>query len=644
MTSNAISLTTFERRLKAGIIIGAAAALASPFYGAIVAGVYALTAVTLTAMVCPRTWALRLSGHAMVVALYLLLDKHIGSWAGFLPPAVFVFLCALQFFCTRASGRWRSGTDLLIARIVERGEGEQNPTHRISWLVYTHEDLDEGQLRTLKSKFCGDCPEPRFQQVWNRQPVVDICLRSVQFWYSQEEGRLLQRVSEWCAPHWYQPVEFEYRATPLERVDRFVAEFFGTTSLFLVLLVALFVETNIALQWPLLPTREKVFPSFFVTGVIPLFGVMALGIERRFDACITTAIPSLTNLFESMRRLIRNVRSSTKAALKAGGRGTKVAAKWIRSIVAWTGKAVGTVTKGTNKALNWVRSRVSWAFDAVVNVGRAVAIGAGQLLPVAGGCLKTAWAIVDLVSTLIILLAFSVVAAIVTFLLIDWLGELVSEVRFSAGTRLLRLWDVVTAVSLSFGREFSLERVGRAAGTAAVGAARASVVASAIAVASVVARAFVLAAKAARYGCVCLVASGYKKRTLLHKAREAEAGRCCRRIKIVPVDVNKAKHGSPSALVAAACRDIVVQVGGEQQPPSKHGRINLAEVREVAKRVFLEQKSKEDAANSACSATGGAGAPSARRGGPRRKSRAAVPVCCANASAPALRRSPRTRT
>jgi hypothetical protein len=651
MTSNAIPLTTFERRLKAGIIIGAAA-LAAPLYGAIVAGVYALTAVTLTAMVCPRTWALRLSGHAMVLALSLLLDKHICSWAGYLPSVILVILAFLGYDHQRAVGRWRPGTDLLIARIVERGPRQQNPTHRISWRVYTNEDLDEDQFRTIFRKFCGGCPKPCFQQPWRRPPVVDICLRSVQFWYSSEEGRLLQRVSEWCAPRWHQPVEFEYRPSLPQRLDQFASDFFVSASLFVVLPVAVIIETDIVREWGLMDTGDKIFLTGIYSvysGLLFIIGLpVAMVLEVLCGLCIRAAITSLTGLFESMRQFSCNAWSSIKGSLMAGVRGTKAAAKRIRSCFAWTNKtavkAVGSIAKGTNLALNWMHPRISCTFDMVVNVGQAFATGAGQVLPVARGCLMTAWTIVDLVSTLILLLALSVVAALVSFLLVVWLGELVSEVRSGAGARLLRLWDVVTAVSLSFGREFSLESVGRAAGTAAVGAARASAIAAAIAVASVVARAFVLAAKAARFGCVCLVASGDKKRTLLRKARKAEAGRCCRRIKIVPVDVNKTNHGSPSALVAAACRDIVVQDGGVQQPPSKHGRINLAEVREVAKRVFLEQKSKEDAANSACSAKGGAGAPSARRGGPRRKSRAAVPVCCANASAPALRRSPRSRT
>jgi hypothetical protein len=434
MTSNAIPLTTFERRLKAGIIIGAAA-LASPFYGAIIAGVYALTAVTLTAMVCPRTWPLRLSGHAMVMALYLLLDKHIGSWAGYLPPAVFVFLCALQFFCTRPSGRWRPGTDLLIARIVERGEGEQNPTH-ISWLVFTHEDLDEDQLRTIFRKFCGYCPEPCFHlQRWT---VVDICLRSVQFWYSQEEGRLLHRVSEWCAPHRHQPVEFEYRATPLERVDRFVSAFFGTTSLYIVL-VALLAETDIVRGWVLMDMKSKIFLTAMF-AVLTRYGYhMAMGIEELFDECISTAITSLTSQFESMSRFIRNVRSSIKRTYKAGVRAAKAAATRIRTCVAWTGgiaaQAVRTLANGTSKALIWMRPGVSWALGVVVNFGKAVARVVVQLLPVARGCLKAALTIVELVSTLIVLLAFSVVA----FLLIDWLRELVSEVSCSTGARLFRL-------------------------------------------------------------------------------------------------------------------------------------------------------------------------------------------------------------
>ena len=79
--------------------------------------------------------------------------------------------------------------------------------------------------------------------------------------------------------------------------------------------------------------------------------------------------------------------------------------------------------------------------------------------------------------------------------------------------------------------------------------------------------------------------------------------------------------GCKSALVAAAGPDVVRLDGGEQPQP-KRSKHNLAEVREAAKRRFAEQNARENSA----------------------RSRAAVLVNSADVSAPAVRRSPRTRS
>jgi hypothetical protein len=641
MANTDISLTTFERRQKAAVI-AFLAAIVSPFYGALFAGVYALVEVTLTALVRPRTWPLRLLGTSMVVSSFLLLQKHTCSWAGYLPAIVYVFLSRRANNHERAVGRWRSGTDLVIARLVEQGPIPAHTYHRCSWSVFTDEDLDEDQLRTIERKFCGDCPEPRFQQPWNHRPVVDICLRSVQFWYSEEEGRLQQRVSEWRAPEWLQPVEFEYRASLPQRLDTFASDFLAVTSLVVAVPVAVYAETDFVREWGLMAPDAKVmlttvvFPGLI--WVIVTFGVPAgMVLERLWDVCIRNVNVSLTSLFESTRRRACNALSTTKRAFKAGVRGAKTAATWIRTGSARTSNtvtsAVRTIANGTNKALTWMRSRLSMVCDVIVNVGQAAATRLGQLLVVAWSCIVMSVELAGVATRMAILTAWFVIAALCMCRLIAWLCELESEVRSSAGSRLLQLWNVVTFASSSVLREISLQCVVRATGTASVGAARASTVAAAIVVAASAARAFVLTAKAARDGCVGLVASGYKERTLLRKARHAEAGRCCRSLKLVPKT-----HAGPSALVAAAWRDVVRLDAGEPKPQAKRGKLNLAEVREVAKRASLEQQTRENAANSACAKKGKAVPSTARRGGPRRTS-----VCTANASTTALRRSPRTR-
>jgi hypothetical protein len=612
MANTATSVTTFRRRLKAAVIVILAAALLPLEYAATFTGVYALVEVTLFALVRPRSWPLRLLGTAMVVALYLLLQKHVSYWAGFLPPIVYVVLVGMEYIYTRAAGRWRSGTDLVIARAVLRGPGPRNTSQTCMWNVYSHEDIDDTQMQIIERKFCGDCPAPRFQQPWNHQPVVDICLRSVQFWYSEEEGRHLQRVSEWCAPRRHQPAEFEYRATPLQRLDQLASAFYAFTCLGLAYTI-FFVEWIMMQDWEN-PSHEEidkhaviivmsgVFYVFFCchgTKVDPVLDWLIdlacrcsskawSSASRAFKAGVrrTKTAAKWTRAFfsrtcKSTYNAGRTIANGTSKAWNAGARGTKTATKWTRACFVWTCKntynALRTIANGTSKAWNWMRPCASMTCAAFVRVGHAVARGVDIGVDVA----------VE-VTTVVVLLAMAAMVAKITFLVILWLWEVVSEVSSSTGAFLLRLWDVVSAAALLRWRGISLQAFVRAAEAAAGRAAQASAVvwevfgalvacswrlallAGAIGVAAGVARAFVLTVKAACDGCSCLLASGYKERTLLRKSRCA--GGSCRRRKLSSVHGEKAKHASPSALVAAAWRDVVRLDAGEQQPKAKRGK------------------------------------------------------------------------
>jgi hypothetical protein len=651
------------------------------------AAAYALSSVTLTALVCQRTWQMQLVGNLLTVSFSWYVENctSVEPWVGHVPQAAFLVLSAWEVLhplvALRWYGcRWQPGTVFLILRIAEQGpppaqEGAE-ATHTYSWFVRSNKALDPDQIRTIKNRFFKGCPEPFFWQSSGRRPQKEYCFRAVRF-LTSKQGRLCQRVSEW-APG-IPGSKLEYRSTPLQRFDRFLSTYFWTACVMAMLLVAVQVEPGSFFDsWVAAPWHMRYVAVSPILAFVCLVGVL---VEAICNLLIKAARIRLPKRLEVIRRRACNAWASTQGAFKAGVKSTGKTSK----------NAVRTVATGMYKALKWTGRCALCTCRAVSTLGKAAASGMGQLLPGARRAFETAFPVAVRAAKVVLLLALTALAARASFLAIGWLLGSASTVRASVVVRLLPLWDAVPAASLSFRREVSPESVVHAAVTVAAEAVHALAVAEEVALQSIVQVAETVAAVAvhalavveevaqqsivhvaetvsaeavhasvvdevvrgfvfSRSWCLALVAfalavaAGFACAFVLKCVRVTpEAGPCPRRPKAsVADDGKKTKRANASSRVSAASRN------AGAQPPAKRGKLRLAEIRERAKRQFLEEKTSEaSAGRSACAKVAAAAAASegsSVRRPQRKSSRAAVPVCTtSSASAPVLRRSPRTR-